>query len=465
MTVTNAHSSIVMPSKSLMDTYYTNEFTYNEYPHKSLWSDRFTEGDLQTAIRKLNQSVEDVSQMLFVNVPFCKRQCLFCICYTIITQDYARIQRYLEALLDEIRLFRDYCDSQGVNPDIREIHLGGGSPTLLTESDFTRLVQAMHSICEPSQLGDFALEVDPRGMNADRLRFYADQGVNRLSFGIQDFDPEVQKAIARVQPASLLQELLLPEVRERFNGVNFDILCGLPRQTEASFKQTIEATLTYAPDRIMLMFLNYCPSAKEHHRRIQASELPSVDQKWILYNNAVERLLGAGYVRIGFDHFAKPDDELAQAFRARTLHWNSLGYRAGRCVGMIGMGAGSLGRVTENVYYQNCYDIDEYRTRIAQGHWPVERGYRLTAEDKVRRQIVHSLRCHLALDYQPIEQAHGIVFKDAFAEEIQALQRCERDGLVINRDRSFEITEVGKVFTSYICGLFDAYIPKEKRFA
>ena len=465
MTVTTAHPSIVMPSKSLMDTYYTNEFTYNEYPHKSMWSDRFTEADLQAAVNELGRSSEDVSQMLFVNVPFCKRQCLFCICYTIITQDYARIQRYLDSLLGEIRLFRNYCNTRGVNPDIREIHLGGGSPTLLTESDFARLVQAMRSISDTSQLGDFALEVDPRGMCADRLRFYADQGVNRLSFGIQDFDPDVQKAIARVQPASLLQKLLSPEVRERFRGVNFDILCGLPRQTEASFKQTIETTLSYAPDRIMLMFLNYCPSVKEHHRRIPASELPTVDKKWTLYNHAVGRLLGTGYVRIGFDHFAKPDDELAQAFRARTLHWNSLGYRAGRCVGMIGMGAGSLGRVTENVYYQNGYDIDQYTNRIAHGHWPVVRGYRLTAEDKIRRQIVHALRCHLALDFQPIEQAYGMVFKDTFAEEVQALRRCERDGLVIIKDRSFEITEIGKVFTSYICGLFDAYIPKEKRFA
>jgi len=449
--------------KALMDKYYTNEFTYNEYPHKSFWDPNFKQPDLESALLDLNHSPEDVSQLLFVNVPFCRRQCLFCICYTVITQDYARIRQYLESLITEIDLFRSFCERRQVDPDIREIHIGGGSPTLLTPEDFARLTAAIHSISNLPHLGQFALEVDPRGVTPENLAFYAEQGVNRLSFGIQDFDPHVQKAIGRIQPSELLQQLLAPRIRDRFEGVNFDILCGLPRQTRDSFRQTIDTVLSFAPDRIMLMFLNYCPEIKEHHKLMKVSEMPNLEEKWALFDQAVESLLGAGYLRVGFDHFALPSDSLARAYRARALHWNSLGYRSGRCVGMIGMGAGSLGRITENVYYQNQCDLDAYEKTVSHGFLPVDRGYVLTSEDTVRRDVIHTLRCYLSLDFKRIEDTHHIDFADYFQTELNALAPCQADGLVDISSQGLHITELGKVFTSHICGIFDAYIPKAKR--
>ena len=443
--------------RHLMERYYTNEFTYNEYPHKSFWRTDFTEQDLKTAFKAL-KGHPDVSQLLFLNIPFCKRQCLFCICYTVITQDYGRVHRYLEALLSEIELLRRFCDQEGAALDIREIHLGGGSPTLLAEADFDRLVHGIGTIVDFGRPIRFSLEVDPRSVTPQALESYADRGVNRLSFGVQEFDEAVQRAIGRIQPASLLEGLLTPEIRGRFDGVNFDVLCGLPRQTRESFRRTVERTIEFSPDRIMLMFFNYCPDAKGHQRSIDASQLPDLDQKMAMFHEAAESLQRAGYVRIGYDHFAKPGDDLTAAFKGRTLHWNSLGYRGGRCVDMIGLGAGSLSRLTEEVYVQNLYDLDTYEQTVHSGRFPVHRGYRLSPEDRLRRDVVHSLRCYFEVDFRAIEKRHGIDFHEFFAGELAALAACSRDGLVEISGESLAITELGKTFTSHICGVFDAFL-------
>ena len=455
-----AKTCVTLPPRHLMERYYGDEFTYNEYPHKSFWRTDFTEADLKAAFKALNTQ-RHLSQLLFLNVPFCTRQCLFCICYTVITQDYSRIQRYLGALLAEIDLFRQFCDREGVTPDIREIHLGGGSPTLLTEPDFDHLVDKVRTIMGTQGTPRFSLEVDPRGVTPRSLEFYASRGVNRLSFGVQDFDAAVQKAIGRIQPPELVERLLVPAVRGRFDGINFDILCGLPRQTRESFRRTIETTIRFGPDRIMLMFLNYCPGAKAHQRAIDRSELPSLNQKMEMFFETTEALQEAGYVRIGFDHFARPGDELAVGARQRTMHWNSLGYRPNPCVGMIGFGAGSLGRITEDYYVQNIYDIETYEKTVLGGRFPVYRGYRLSAEDKVRRDVIHSLRCYFDVDFGSIEARHGIRFQEFFAPELRALGPCRRDGLVEIDDARLTVTDVGKTFVSHVCGLFDAYLPKK----
>lgn len=455
------HQSTQACSSELMDRYYTNEFTYNEYPHKSFWSPEFTEQDLRTAYRALGMSGEDVSQLLFLNVPFCTRQCLFCICHTIITQDYARVQQYLGALLEEINLVRRFCDAQFLTPDIREVHIGGGSPTLLTENDFSCLVEYIHSIVDTNNLGKVSLEVDPRGVTPDRLAFYAAQGVNRLSFGIQDFDPAVQKVIGRVQPPELLEELLAPQIRQRFDSINFDILCGLPRQTAESFGKTIDTTIALAPERIMLMFYNHCPQIKPHHSLLNEAEMPGLEAKWAFFDEAVDTLERNGYVRIGFDHFAKASDDLVQALQSRSLHWNSLGYRPGRCVDMIGLGSGSLSRLTPDYYAQNIYELEAYERRVMRGEFPVARGYRLTADDKIRRAVVHSLRCYLSLDTQQIERKYAIDFSRYFSSELDRLGPCQADGLIEISDTCLVITELGRRFTAHICGLFDAFVPGE----
>jgi len=444
-----------------MDTYYTNEFTYNEYPHKSFWSPAFAEQDLKTAYSALGSSPEDVSQLLFLNVPFCKKQCLFCICHTIITQDYDRVQAYLRALCEEINLFHSFCTAQAVTPDIREVHIGGGSPTLLTEPDFARLMGRIHSIAAAGQLSKVALEVDPRGVTQERLAFYASQGVTRLSLGVQDFDPEVQEIIGRVQPVELLETLLAPHLRQRFDSINFDILCGLPRQTAASFRKTIDTTIAFAPERIMLMFYNHCPQIKAHHGLLNEAELPGREAKWAFFDEAVDTLERHGYVRIGFDHFAKASDDLVAALQGHTLHWNSLGYRPGRCIDMIGLGSGSLSRLTSDYYAQNIYDLEDYERSVMRGAFPVARGYRLSADDKIRREVIHSLRCYLSVNMRDIETTYGVDFALYFGNELDRLKPCQAEGLVEISNGHLTITDVGRRFTAHVCGLFDAFIPRK----
>ena len=264
--------------------------------------------------------------------------------------------------------------------------------------------------------------------------------------------------IGRVQPVELLQELVAPQVRQGFDSINFDILCGLPRQTQASFRQTIDKTLSFAPERIMLMFFNYCPHIKPHHALLNEAEMPGRDSKWAYFDEAVETLENNGYVRIGFDHFAKPSDDLVTALQDKTLHWNSLGYRPGRCVDMIGMGSGSLSRLTADYYAQNIYDLQDYERSVQQGAFPVARGYRLGADDRIRREVIHTLRCYLSLDIQTIERKYDIDFLYYFGRELERLRPCQDDGLIEIGDSALTITDLGRRFTAHLCGQFDAFI-------
>ncbi|MCH7918768.1 MAG: oxygen-independent coproporphyrinogen III oxidase [Planctomycetes bacterium] len=449
-----------IPPDHLMGKYYTHEYTYNEYPHKSFWSSSFDHEDLKEAYRALAKSDEDVSQMLFVNVPFCEHQCLFCICYTIITRDYPSIQRYIHSLCDEMKLYRHFCEEISFTPDVREIHIGGGTPTILQRPEFDQVIDSIYSLTSRAKLLRFSLEIDPRTVTPEDLEYYAGKGIDRISFGIQDFDPKVQRAIARIQPVELLENLLTPAIRSLFVGFNFDVLCGLPRQTLESFRKTLELTLQFTPNRIMLMFLNYCPDAQPHQRHMNEEEFPSLEMKWEMFGEAIERLLDAGYVRIGFDHFALPGDDLVEALRTKTMHWNSLGYRPAPCLDMIPFGAGSLGRITEDYYVQNIAPIDDYRKTVAQGRFPVAKGHHLNHDEKVRQHVIKTLRCYMSVEMQEVEEKYGIEFKPYFTKELQRLNPHVEDGLVHITDDAIQITPLGLTFTAQICGAFDAHIPE-----
>lgn len=459
MKTTLAKKSMAVP-KHLIDRYWTNEYTFNEYPHKSLWSTESGESGFKTALRNLASSDEDASQLLFINIPFCERQCLFCICHTIITSDYERIRRYLQSLLCEIDLFREFCDGNLVVPGIGEIHIGGGTPTILVEEDFDRLIEKVRSIADMDGLSQFSIEIDPRCVTTEDLQYYRALGVDRISLGIQDFDLDVQKAINRVQPVELVENLLTPQMRECFDGVNFDVLCGLPRQTMESFRRTIEKVIELSPDRIMLMFLNYSPDLKKHHRLMNESEMPGLYEKIAIFSQAVRMLVESGYVRIGFDHFAKPTDDLARAMQDRAMHWNSLGYRPGRCIDMIGLGAGSLSRITAGYYSQNALSLSDYEAAVAGGRFPVMRGHKLTSDDVLRRDVIHELRCYFSLDIGRIEEKYDIDFRQYFAAEVRALGECASDGILEMSEDTIILTELGEHFVAHICGIFDAYMPQ-----
>ncbi|MCG8698297.1 MAG: hypothetical protein MI922_09605, partial [Bacteroidales bacterium] len=304
---------------------------------------------------------------------------------------------------------------------------------------------------------EITIEVDPRGVDVEQLAFYASQGVNRLSYGVQDFDPVVQKAINRIQPPALLEALMAPEVRKPFYGINFDLLCGLPHQTQATLQSTIEKTIRLRPDRIMLMFLLYYPDLRPHHRLMDPATMPTLSQRIDMFEAASEQLIRAGYVRIGYDHFAWPDDALAQAQARDALQWNALGYRSQRGMGMIGVGAGSISDLQGQVYYQNTLDIEQYQDVVAARQFPVVRGHRLTHDEKIRRAVIHAWRCAPRLAIETIETCFDICFYDYFASELHTLQGCVRDGLVEIDKEYLVITAAGRIFQSHILGIFDRF--------
>lgn len=446
----------------LMRKYSQIYAMYIEYPHKSLWTSKVGDKDYRKAVRDMLTADPKTPILLYFHVPFCQKQCFYCTCHTFITNNYEKIKAHLEHLFMEIDLFRKLIDDifpgENFMPNFKEIHLGGGSPTLLKQEDFDALTDKLASIVDFRNLKDFSIEIDPRNTNVDTLRYYHSKGINRISFGVQDFDPDVQKAVNRIQPAELIEKLLSKETRSYFHGINFDIMWGLPKQTLKSFKKTIETALGLSPDRISLLLMHYAPDIKKHQKLMDVSLCPTMEERTMLFDEAVQMLTDNGYIRIGLEHFAKPNDELAIALKKGSLHWNSLGYTSGEYSDVIAFGTGSAGTITSDYYFQNEYSLESYENTVAKGLFPVFRGYRLNEDDKIRRAVIHSLRTYFKVAYAKIEDTFNINFTEYFEKEITDLSTLMQDGIVIIKDNNIKITEVGKYFTFQACRVFDKYL-------
>jgi len=358
-------------------------------------------------------------------------------------------------LYREINLLGEFFQKYSVTPNFREIHLGGGSPTMLREDDLGQLIEKLQSVANIKQLSEFAIEIDPRDTTKEKLLFYHSKGINRISLGVQDFDPDVQKAINRIQPRELIENLLTSDLRKYFRGVNFDIMWGLPRQTRESFIKTIETVVELSPARISLLLLHYVPELKKHQRLMNKNELPNIYERIALFHDAVKSLSDNGYVRIGLEHFAKPDDDLAVALSKKMLNWNALGYTAGRYFDVIGLGSGSSSTITGNYYFQNTYSIAEYEGMIRNGKFPICRGYKLNKDDIIRRDVIHNLRIYFYLDYEVIENKYKIIFSEYFKKELILLEGLIDDGILEISNHTIKITEMGKYFTFLVCRTFD----------
>lgn len=451
---------------NLVKKYDHNAFMYVEYPHKSFWSEQFNDGDFKTALQTLLSQDKDAPLMLYIHIPFCPKQCFYCTCRTIITSDYERSKDYLKHLYREIDLYREVFEENSVVPNFQEIHIGGGSPTLLREKEFDSLIEKLQSLVDVKNLSEFSIEIDPREVDEERMRYYHSKGINRISFGVQDFDPDVQKSINRIQPPELIENLLTPQIRQLFsNGVNFDIICGLPLQSPATMKMTFERIVKISPDRVCLNHLHYSPKFAKHQqimtdgRNGRPTKLPDSYEKKVLFNEALKILVNNGYLRTGYDHFAKPTDEVAKAMQKKNMHWNSLGVTAGRYLNVIGLGVHSYSTIG-NYYSQNVYELSDYQQALSNGKLPIYRGYELNNDDLIRRDIIQSLRNYFALDYRGIEEKYNIDFSQYFSEEIAALDEFAKDRLVKLTDNSIVITELGRQFANLVCGNFDAYAPK-----
>ncbi|MGI4776567.1 MAG: oxygen-independent coproporphyrinogen III oxidase [Janthinobacterium lividum] len=391
---------------------------------------------------------------IYLHVPFCESVCYYCACNKIVTRHHDRASDYLLALDREVDL---HVGILGSRTRISQLHLGGGSPTFLSDLQLARVVTTLRRAFTLEPGAELAIEVDPRTVDPARLERLASLGFNRLSFGVQDFDPAVQRAVHRVQAYEQVALLLQAAKALGFRSTNVDLIHGLPLQTPSSFSYTIARIAKLRPDRIALYGYAHLPERFKPQRRIDAATLPTAAQKIEMLGDAIAALCGAGYEYIGMDHFALPHDPLAIARRQGRLHRNFQGYTEHPDGDLIGLGVSAIGRVG-GCYSQNAKTLPEYYDALRQGRFAVARGLAPTHDDLVRRGIVMALMCQGELNYEAISDAYLIDVRRAFATELAALQPYVEDGLVVMEPDALWVTPIGWFFVRSIAMVFDRYL-------
>jgi oxygen-independent coproporphyrinogen-3 oxidase len=395
---------------------------------------------------------------IYVHVPFCARPCFYCGCNKIITRNPAHAEQYLHRLQREIEL-------QGAlfarRRDVRQLHFGGGTPTYLTMPQLAGLFDQLgrHFGIDRSERREFSIEIDPRTLEQNTLSELAGLGFNRLSLGIQDFDPRVQRAVNREQSPEQIEHCMAQARALGYRSVSFDLIYGLPLQTVESFAQTLDTVVQMRPDRIAAYGYAHMPRLFKAQRAIRTAELPDAEARLQLLALTVERLTDAGYVYIGMDHFALPDDDLARAMRDGSLHRNFQGYSTHGDCDLIGLGVSAIGAVG-NSYSQNRKDLSSYYAALDQGRLPIDRGIALSVDDVLRREVIQRLMCKGRLSRSEIENRYALEFGNYFASELVALDALASDGLITSDADAIHVTERGRSLLRTIAMVFDAYLPR-----
>lgn len=431
---------------------------YTSYPTAVQFHTGFGEDQYREAAVRSRASGRPLS--LYFHLPFCDTVCFYCACNKIITKNRARALPYLERLHREIALQAELLGGERI---VDQLHWGGGTPTFISHDEMRELmgVTRRHFRLHDGDRGEYSIEVDPREVKEGTLALLREIGFNRLSMGVQDFDPEVQRAVNRIQGERETIHVLDEARRLGFRSINMDLIYGLPRQSAESFTRTLEKIIAVAPDRLSVFNYAHLPELFKTQRQINTAELPSPQVKLDILQMTIERLTDAGYVYIGMDHFAKPDDELAVAQRNGTLYRNFQGYSTHADCDLVGLGITSIGSVGDS-YAQNVKTPEEYNERIDAGRVPVFRGIALDADDLLRRAVITELICHFALERVRIESRHGIRFADYFARELEDLTAMARDGLVEVTADAIRVQPAGRLLIRNICMVFDKYL-REKR--
>ena len=431
---------------------------YTSYPTADRFVDAFGaadyEGALQSRVQGAARSAGVAPLSLYVHIPFCESVCYYCACNKIITRHHERAGPYLDALEVEIGL---HVVELGVRQPVTQLHLGGGSPTFLSDAELARLMQMLRRAFAIAPSAEISIEVDPRTADPQRLRHLAELGFNRLSFGVQDFDPAVQVAVHRVQSLESVSTLLRAARELKFRSTNVDLIYGLPQQTAASFERTVAQVCALRPDRIALYAYAHLPQRFKPQRRIDAAALPAPVQKIAMLAQAIQGFTAAGYCYIGMDHFALPDDPLAVAKRQGRLHRNFQGYSTQPDCDLIGLGVSAIGRIGAT-YSQNAKTLVEYQDALAQHQFPVVRGLALTRDDLLRRAVIMALMCQGRVEFESISLAHLVDFRKAFAAELAALRPLQEQGLVVVDADAIDVTPLGWYFVRNVAMVFDRHL-------
>jgi len=428
---------------------------YTSYPTAVQFHEGFTAETYQEFAQKSNsEPLKPLS--LYFHIPFCDTVCFYCACNKIATKDRSLAATYLMYLQKEIAM-----QGQLFNParPVTQLHWGGGTPTFLNHDEMTTLMQttAKHFHLLDDDSGEYSIEIDPREATVDTIKLLRELGFNRMSLGVQDFAPEVQKAVNRIQTEEQTFTILEAARQQGFKSVSIDLIYGLPHQHVDSFVQTLEKVMAVKPDRLSIFNYAHLPTLFKPQRRINDADLPSPTEKLAILQTTTEYLLEQGYVYIGMDHFARPDDEMAIAQRNGTLYRNFQGYSTHADCDLVGLGTTSIGKVGHS-YSQNVKTLEEYYAKLDADELPVFRGVALTADDLIRREVITQLICHFQLEMRKIEAAYNIMFTDYFSQELDELKNMQQDGLVTVDNEFITISPAGRLLVRNICMVFDIYL-------
>jgi oxygen-independent coproporphyrinogen-3 oxidase len=428
---------------------------YTSYPTADRFNPEFTE---QSYIAYLEQRTTDASRnpplSIYVHVPFCESLCYFCACNKIITKEHGRTTEYLRYLAKEMALV-----AARIGPDRRlaQLHFGGGTPTFLSPAELRELMAMLRSHFDFLPDAELGIEIDPRTVSDDTMAVLAELGFNRTSFGVQDFDPAVQQAVNRIQPFEMVEKAVTASRKAGFESINADLIYGLPKQSLESFNRTLDRVIELSPERIALYNYAHLPSRFRAQRLIVEADLPSAEARLQIFLMSVRRLLDAGYIYIGLDHFAKPDDELNKARLDKSLHRNFQGYTTRADCDLIGFGVSAIGKVGHS-YSQSVRTVKAYYEYLDADQLPIEKGFALTDDDVLRRQVIMALMCSGPVDFAAINETHGIDFNSYFAHELSQLQQYEDAELIKVDAHSIQVTPKGRMFVRAVAMVFDKYL-------
>lgn len=427
---------------------------YTSYPTAPLFSPDFTWRDFIEEIKRTNQNDGKADLSLYLHLPFCDTLCYFCGCTMIVTRSRERIKEYNEYLKREIDLVTQHLSDERV---VTQLHWGGGTPSYLDPDEIHDLAIHLRKNFRYDRNIEAGVEIDPRGLTYEHMSALREAGFNRVSMGVQDFNPKVQEAVNRIQPEDITRQTVEWSRQLGFSSINLDLIYGLPFQTVASFNDTVDKIIDISPERIAVFNYAHVPWLKKHQNLIKPEYLPTPDQKLEILKSTMEKLGEAGYWYVGMDHFAKPDDELAIAQRNKTLYRNFQGYSTKAGCDLYGFGMSSISQFNE-IYAQNEKTLKEYYNAIDEGRLATFQGYRMTPDDHIRKFVITRLMCDFELDSKIVEEKFGIEFDKYFEDSLIKLSDFMHDGFIKKESGRYTISPNGRLIVRTIAMCFDAYI-------
>ena len=436
---------------------------YSSYPVLGEWNNYGNDATYKSALLDFFSISPRKPLYLYLHIPYCAQLCYYCCCQISISNNRSIINNFVKSLIKEINILEQFFLDNNIKPNVKEIHFGGGTPSHLTISELNELIKALRNFVNFRTLDEFSMEIDPRTVNFEHFDHYETLGVDRISFGIQDFNETVQKKINRIQPYELIKNLMEKEIRKKFKGVNFDLLFGLPMQTRNTLKETIELTKKLAPERITLIKYLHIPQKVKHMKMIDESTLPPAKDIPYMFVESAESLINAGYTWVGLDHFAKPTDSLSIAKTKGEVHRNFGGESPGFTKDIISLGPSSTSAFGK-YYFQASSNLLKYKQKVDNDTFPIERSFQLKKDDIIRRDCNFALQCNQKIDVKKIERKYQINFQYYFNNELIVLREFQEKGLISINEDQIIITTTGRYLVRHICRVFDTFIDNEKQY-